>query len=55
LSIDQLRTFLSAVRAHAKYLRVQRLTISAPLAQPANANPPLLVKLEICGYAEAGK
>jgi hypothetical protein len=51
MSIDQLKDFIARIRAHANYLRVQELNISAPQVQTPDVNPPLTVTVTILGYS----
>ena len=55
VSAEQLRALLAALRAHEPYLRVERLTVSAPLMQSAERNPPLEVTLDVAGYMQPAK
>jgi hypothetical protein len=50
MRIDQLQQFVSAVRAHPKYLRMEQLTIAAPQSQGATENPVLTVNMDIHGF-----
>ena len=53
LSVDQLKQFMDALRANAGYLRVERLTITAPQVQRADQNASLTVTMEVYGFARA--
>jgi Type II secretion system (T2SS), protein M subtype b len=50
LRIDQFQQFVTAVRAHSKYLRIEQLTISAPPSQTPTENPILAVDMDIRGF-----
>lgn len=52
--IDQLRKVLTALASHSRYLRVERLKISAPQLQQPNDNAPLAVTLDVSGYQLIG-
>jgi hypothetical protein len=54
LSIDQLRAFLTALRSHARYLRIEHLNVTAPLNQPPDTNPSLTIKADIYGFSRLG-
>jgi hypothetical protein len=54
LDAGQLKNFLVALRTRAHYLRVERLSLTAPIVQSPNSNPPLQLKVDIFGYAKAG-
>jgi Tfp pilus assembly protein PilO len=47
---DRLEAFLTRLRQQPRYLRVDRLTVSAPQAQGADQNPILIVTMDIAGY-----
>jgi hypothetical protein len=51
MSVDQMKEFFEKVRAHPQYLRVQRLSVSAPQSQSQNMNPVLSVTMDIAGYS----
>lgn len=51
LTADQLKRFMDALRANLAYLRVERLTLSAPQVQPADQNAALTVTLEVYGFS----
>jgi len=48
--IDQVQKILAALATHSRYLRVERLKISAPQSQQANENAPLAIVLDVSGY-----
>lgn len=50
LRLNDLRTLLTAMSTHARYLRVERLIVTAPQAQVESENPPLAVTLDVVGY-----
>lgn len=51
MTVDQLQRVVTDLRGQARYLRVERLTISAPIAQTPHTNPPVLVKMVVYGYS----
>jgi len=53
MSIDQLKLFIAALRTHTRYIRVERLSVSAPQVQPPDRNPPLEIKADLFGYNRA--
>jgi hypothetical protein len=53
LSVDQLKKFMDALRANAGYLRVERLTITAPQVQRSDQNASLTVTMEVYGFSRA--
>ena len=54
MSADQLRKFMDALRGNAHYLRVERLSITAPQSQRADENASLTVTMEVYGYTRDG-
>jgi hypothetical protein len=50
---DQLKRLMDALRANVGYLRVERLTLSAPQIQPADQNALLTATLEVYGFSRA--
>jgi hypothetical protein len=54
LDAGQLKNFLVALRTRAHYLRVEQISLTAPIMQTPNTNPPLQLKVDIFGYAKAG-
>lgn len=50
LRINQLQDLLNATARHARFLKVEQLTVVAPHAQPQKENPPLAVTMDIYGY-----
>ena len=50
---DQLETFVAKVRQHPRYLRAQRLSITAPQMQSREQNPVLTITMDIAGYSGA--
>ena len=50
---DQLKRLMDALRANGGYLRVERLTLSAPQVQPTDQNVALTVTLEVYGFSRA--
>jgi hypothetical protein len=50
LRLDDLRNLLTAMSAHARYLRVDRLVVTAPQVQMDSENPALAVTLDVFGY-----
>jgi len=53
LDAGQLKHLLDALRARSHYLRVEQLALTAPLMQSPDGNPPLQLKADIFGYANA--
>lgn len=53
LSADQLKKLVDALRANTGYLRVERLTISAPQVQRTDQNAALNVTMEVYGFSRA--
>lgn len=53
LRLDDLRNLLTAMSAHVRYLRVERLVVTAPQVQVDSENPPLAVTLDVFGYQSA--
>ena len=52
MRIDQLQRFLTACDQNARYLRVEKLTVSAPQQQTSEENPPLAITAEIYGFEQ---
>jgi Tfp pilus assembly protein PilO len=50
-TIDQLQAFVVGVRGHPRYLRLERLTITAPQVQAKEQNAILSFTLDIDGFA----
>ena len=48
---DQLTAFVARMREHPRYLRAERLNVTAPQAQANEQNPVLSWTLDISGYA----
>ena len=53
MTAEQLKKFIGALRAHPRYLRVERLTVTAPQSQRADDNASLAVTMEVFGYSHA--
>jgi Tfp pilus assembly protein PilO len=53
MKIDQLQKLLTSLRQSAAYLRVGRLSISAPQVQKIEENPTLSVRMDLYGYGIA--
>lgn len=51
LDARALQALLEGIRQHSRYLRIERLTLTAPQAQTVDQNPTLAVTLEVFGYA----
>ena len=51
LSADQLKKFAAGLRGNTGYLRVERLTVTAPQVQQADQNASLTVTMEVYGFA----
>jgi len=49
---DQLKQFLAALRARPRYLRVEQITVTAPLVQSPDGNPAVQLKADIFGYTK---
>lgn len=49
---DQLQKLMDAVRGNPRYLRVERLSISAPQLQKPDDNAALVITVEIFGYTQ---
>ena len=50
LRIDQLERFMVAAGRHPRYLRIERLTVTAPQTQAPAENPRLAVELDIQAF-----
>jgi hypothetical protein len=48
--LNDLQSLLAAMSSHARYLRVERLVVTAPQTQVPDANPPLAVTLDVYAY-----
>lgn len=51
MTIGQLEHLATELHTHARYLRVERLTISAPIVQAPHTNPTLVVRMVVYGYS----
>lgn len=51
LSVDQLRSLLTALAQQRRYVRVERLRVEAPSEQRNNENPRLTMLMEVKGYS----
>jgi hypothetical protein len=51
LSVDQLRSLLTALEQQRHYVRVERLRVEAPAEQRSNENPHLTLLMEAKGYS----
>lgn len=51
LSVDQLRSLLTALEQQRHYVRVERLRVEAPAEQRNNENPRLTLLMEAKGYS----
>lgn len=51
LSADQLKKFVAGLRGNTGYLRVERLTVTAPQVQQADQNASLTVTMEVYGFS----
>lgn len=49
--LDELESILSALATHPRFIRVQRLSITAPHSQSRDQNPPLAVTLELAAFS----
>lgn len=54
LTVDQLKTFLAGCHSSGPYLRVTKLTVTAPQSQLPQDNPRLQVTLDLVGYGHRG-
>jgi Tfp pilus assembly protein PilO len=50
---DHLRSFAGALRGNPRYLRVERLAITAPQIQAVDENPQLTVTMDVYGYSRS--
>ncbi|HEY7641631.1 MAG TPA: type II secretion system protein GspM [Steroidobacteraceae bacterium] len=50
LRMNDLQNLLTAMGSHARYLRVERLVVTAPQTQVPDENPPLAVTMDVYGY-----
>jgi Tfp pilus assembly protein PilO len=53
MTAEQLTKFMSALRTHPHYLRVERLTVAAPQLQRPDDNASLAITMEVFGYSHA--
>lgn len=53
MTIDQLERLATELHSQSRYLRVERLTISAPIVQTPHTNPALVVRMVVYGYSIA--
>jgi hypothetical protein len=51
MSIDQLRGFLGQVNSLSRFVRIERLSITAPPMQSPQENPTLNVTFDVFGFA----
>jgi hypothetical protein len=51
MTIDQLRAFLMQTERLAHFVRIEQLVVSAPPNQTPQTNPPLVVTMDIFGFA----
>ena len=54
LTIDQLRDFLQQTGRLEHFVRIAKLSINAPAVQAAQDNPPLMVVMDVVGFAVEG-
>jgi hypothetical protein len=50
LRLNDLQSLLAALNSHARYLRVERLVVTAPQTQIPDENPPLAVTMDVYAY-----
>jgi len=50
MRMNDLQNVLAAMNAHSRYLRVERLVVTAPQMQVPEQNPPLAVTMDVYGY-----
>jgi hypothetical protein len=48
--LNDLQSLLAAMSNHARYLRVERLVVTAPQTQVPDENPPLAVTMDVYAY-----
>lgn len=48
--MNDLQNLLTAMSAHSRYMRVERLVVTAPQTQSPDENPPLAVTMDVYGY-----
>jgi hypothetical protein len=52
MTAEQFRRFIAGLRENARYLRVERLSVTAPQIQPSAQNALFTATLEVYGYAQ---
>ena len=50
IRLNDLQSLLTSMGNHSRYLRVERVTVTAPQTQAADENPPLAVTMDVFGY-----
>lgn len=50
IRLNDLQSLLTAMSNHSRYLRVERVIVTAPQTQAPDENPPLAVTMDIFGY-----
>ena len=52
IRLNDLQDLLTAMSNHSRYLRVERVIVTAPQTQAPDENPPLAVTMDIFGYQQ---
>lgn len=50
IRLNDLQNLLTSMSNHSRYLRVERLIVTAPQTQAPDENPPLAVTMDVFGY-----
>lgn len=50
IRLNDLQSLLASMSNHSRYLRVERMIVTAPQTQAPDENPPLAVTMDIFGY-----
>lgn len=50
IRLNDLQNLLTSMSNHARYLRVERVIVTAPQTQVPDENPPLAVTMDVFGY-----
>jgi len=53
-TIDQLTGFITHLKAHQRYLRLEHLEVTTPASQLPDRNAPLQIKLDVYAYGRSG-
>jgi hypothetical protein len=54
IRLNDLQNLLTALSNHSRYLRVERVIVTAPQTQAPDENPPLAVTMDVFGYQANG-